>query len=521
MLNLIFMIAFIVVTVGILGFGIYKVIQIVKNPMPKTINYIAEIKRLIFLLVASSVSTILLFVFLAKYQAYPLKAGEWVELIIGCLLFGTALPASINSFILHYYAKELPEKTKKMLFLSLLSSLVLICVGLLLLTNAIADYLVYPLVNGISFSAGFVTPAMEQSPNIAWYALCIISGAMLVYFICDHRYYKEYGKHGILETQFFVSFPAGIIGARIGYVIGEWNHGPNSFATRVANGEWWAPFAIWEGGLTIISGAIIGILVGIAFYLWKNRKYSIWLAVDIIVPCILIAQAVGRWGNFFNCEVHGLEVSRESMWWLPKIIANNARFSDTAGWANEGMIYLPLFYIESIANLIGYFIIRFAIGKGLRKYLELGDLAALYVAWYGLTRVIMEPLRHPSYNMGNDGYWSWIWSIIFFLLAVLLIVFNHIVRFIIEEVKHTGVTIKKSLFKGVLACSLFLVISLPFIILGTIGMATGTPSNTIAFNDFNNGIIFLVIGVSFFLLQAVCIPYIIRGIKYKEAHNEN
>jgi len=133
----------------------------------------------------------------------------------------------------------------------------------------------------------------------------------------------------------------------------------------------------------------------------------------------------------------------------------------------------------------------------------------------------MEPLRHPSYNMGNDGYWSWIWSIIFFLLAVLLIVFNHIVRFIIEEVKHTGVTIKKSLFKGVLACSLFLVISLPFIILGTIGMATGTPSNTIAFNDFNNGIIFLVIGVSFFLLQAVCIPYIIRGIKYKEAHNEN
>lgn len=512
---LILMIIFIALSVGLFAFSVYKVVQIVNHPMPKTINYKKEITNLLYLIAGAATSAILLFIFLVKYQSYPLKGGEWFELILGSLLFGLALPSAVNSFILHYYGKELDEKLKKGLFISLLSSLFVLCVGLLLLTNSFADYLIYPLVNGLSFQDGFVNPAMSAKPNLAWYAICIISGAVLVYFICDHRYYKEYGKHGILETLFFVAFPAGVIGARVGYVIGEWNHGVNSFAYRVANGEWWAPLAIWEGGLTIISGAIIGIAVGIAFYLWKNRKYSIWLAVDIIVPCILIAQAVGRWGNFFNCEVHGLEVDKSAMWFLPKIVANNAAFSDVAGWASDGKIYLPLFFIESITNLIGYFVIRFAVGKGLRKYLELGDLACLYIAWYGLTRVILEPLRHPSYNMGNDGYWSWFWSIFFFLLAMLLIVINHIVRFIIEEVKHKGITIKHSFLIGAVSAASFVAISSVLIILGAINMAQGIPSNTITFSAFNNGVIMLVVGLSIFLMVFTSLPYIIRGIKVK------
>ena len=516
MAYLILMVLFYVVAVAIFAFATYKTMQLVKHPQPKTIDYVTEVKRTIFLILAIGVASVLGFIFMASYNEFPMKVYEWIALGFGSFLFGACLSSGVLAFMLHYYAKELPEKLKKILFYSILGSAFLLIIGLILLTNGVADYITYPIVNGISFTHGFVRPGSGYSPNVAFYALCIISGAALVYFICDHRYYKEYGEHGILESTFFVAFPAGVIGARIGYVIGEWNHGANSFAYRVTHGQWWAPLAIWEGGLTIISGALIGIIVGVAWFIWRNKKYSIWLAVDIIVPTILVAQAVGRWGNFFNCEVHGLEVSGEGWKWLPKIIFNNMRFSESSGWAAEGNIYVPLFFIESISNLTGYFIIRFLIGKGLRKYLELGDLALLYIAWYGLTRVIMEPLRSTAYNMGNDGYWSWIWSYVFVVGATLLIVINHIVRFIISEKKGTSVTIKNSLKGGIITASSLLVVSLGFIIPAIILMSKGTPSTTIMFNDFNNGLILLVIGLSFFLLIITCVPYIYKGLKINE-----
>lgn len=520
MFYLVMMIFFIVFSFGAFIYGIRRLMNVIKHPMPKTIDYHDEIKKLLYLVGGITVSVLLTFIFLSLYQGYSLNVGEWVELIIGSLLFGVSFPSAVFAFILHYYAKELDEKLKKYLFYTLLGSLFLICVGLWLLTNGIADHILYPLVNGINFQEGFVSPISSVKPNLAWYAICIISGATLVLFICDHRFYKEYGKHGILESTFFIAFPAGIIGARLGYVIGEWNHGTNSFAERVANGEWWAPLAVWEGGLTIISGAIIGIVVGVLWYLYANKKYSIWFAVDVIVPCILVAQAVGRWGNFFNSEVHGLEVPASSMWFLPKIVLNNMRYSDVAGWASEGMIYLPLFYIESITNLLGYFMIRFVIGKGLRKYLELGDLAFLYVAWYGLTRVILEPLRHPSYNMGNDGYWSWVWSIIFFLIAMSLIAINHNLRFILEERKGKSITVKNSLKIGSIGGGLTLILAISYVAVGSLLMSRDTPSGTITFSDYNNGIIILVIGISLIMLATTFIPFIIKGVRHRAATKE-
>ena len=305
MVNLVLMIIFSVITLGLFGYLMYRVISRVRSTQPKLINYTNELKIASILSLSMGVSTALVFVFLAFYHSYHLFGSEWAELVFGSFLLGVSLPAGLSSFIIHYYAKELGEDIHSLTFKSFLISVFILIISLWILTTAFADYITYPLVNGVSFSAGFVTPLSSVKPTIAWYALCILAGAVFVYFLCDHRLFVEYGKHGIIESTFLVAFPAGIIGARIGYVIGEWNHGTNSFATRVANGEWWAPLAIWEGGLTIISGAIIGIVVGVAWYMWRNRQYSIWVAVDIIVPTILIAQGIGRWGNFFNCEAFG------------------------------------------------------------------------------------------------------------------------------------------------------------------------------------------------------------------------
>ncbi len=281
----------------------------------------------------------------------------------------------------------------------------------------------------------------------------------------------------------------------------------------MANGEWWSPLAIWEGGLTIITGALVGIIVGVLWFIWRNKKYSIWLAVDIIVPTILIAQAIGRWGNFFNAEVHGFEVAASSWrWFLPKMVLNNMAFSEKLGPAAAGNIYLPLFYIEFLSNLAGYFFIRFALGKGLRKYLQLGDLAFSYIVWYGLTRVIMEPLRSHAYNMGTDNFYSWIWAMVFVVAGCFAIFMNHFIRYLLNRKKESFKN--QSLLGSSITSFVLLAVSIVFIVLGAIYMG-GERTNTMMFDNFNTGLLLLIIGLGVLSIFGCGIIYLIQGLSKK------
>jgi phosphatidylglycerol:prolipoprotein diacylglycerol transferase len=264
------------------------------------------------------------------------------------------------------------------------------------------ELITYPLVYQIVIYKGF---------SVHFYALFILGGAILVYFICDHYFYIEYGKHGLIENLFYIAFPAGIVGARLWYVIGNWYR--EGFNERPLDA-----FAVWDGGLAIMGGALLGGIVGILFLKWRRKWIPTRHAADLIVPTILIAQAIGRWGNFFNQEVYG-NITNSAYWWfLPEFIVRQMTIS--------GSMRVPLFLIEGIVNLSGYFIIRYAVGHGLKKYTKMGDLALLYVIWYGLTRFILEPMRDPAFNMGTNDKWSWIWSIVFIALGVLAIVANHL-----------------------------------------------------------------------------------------------
>ena len=84
--------------------------------------------------------------------------------------------------------------------------------------------------------------------------------------------------------------------------------------------------------------------------------------------------------------------------------------------------------IESFINLTGFFVLKFGMGVGLSKWIKQGDIALGYLVWYGLTRGIMEPLRDPTYNMGNQGQWSVIWGWVFFAVGILAILANHIIQ---------------------------------------------------------------------------------------------
>ena len=163
--------------------------------------------------------------------------------------------------------------------------------------------------------------------------------------------------------------------------------------------------------------------------------------------------------------------------------------------------------------MIGYLLLGELFSRKLRKYTELGDLAFGYVLWYGLVRTFMEPLRDPAYNMGEDGYWSYIWSIMFIAIGVLLIAGNHLVRYFIKRNKETF-TPKKSWGKsGLIATIILATLGLAITITGVSLMLTGNFSPKLEFNQFNIGLISTVIGGSLIISLIIPIPYMIEGFK--------
>lgn len=327
--------------------------------------------------------------------------------IFGSLFFALALLLFAASFVLHYYKFNLLKVHQKASKLVMVISAVLA----LLFLFVTLDGLTY--LNVIKFPLPMGIPGQE--PVVAFYAIFILSGALLVLAISDHEFYKKYGRHGILENVFYIAFPAGIVGARLWYVIGEWENG--GYADNPMK-----IFAFRDGGLAIMGGALLGIIVGVWFFVKFRKEYSITFAFDVIVPTILVAQAIGRWGNFTNQEVYGGVIGNMSNWfWVPEFVKRQMYIL--------GEYRQPFFLVESLLNLMGYFVIRFAVGRGLQKYRKPLDLGFLYIVWYGLVRFIMEPLRDPLFNMGNSGKWSVYNALIFFVVGILLIVLNHVFKF--------------------------------------------------------------------------------------------
>lgn len=280
----------------------------------------------------------------------------------------------------------------------LLSGIGTIIFGLLTLElfNPLMDY---PLPKGIPF----------DNPVVTFYALFIMTGAFTAYWLTERAFIKKGFPRGYLEDIFLIAFPAGILGARLWYVWGQWE-------VEFANGPWLRIFYVWEGGLAIMGGALLGAIVGISYVFFKKRDIDILEGIDIVLPTILVAQAIGRWGNFFNQEVYGS--ATEAWTWLPSFIQSQMTIF--------GEFRVPLFLIEGFINLTGYFVLVFAVGNGLKKWRYKGDIGLLYPVWYGLTRVILEPLRDSQYIMYN--FWSFFWGIAFVALGLLGIVINHWVQ---------------------------------------------------------------------------------------------
>lgn len=348
-------------------------------------------------------------------SGWNLSGGEYALALIGSFVLALGLSSLYAAFGLVFYKPTLESRIIKIAKIVMYVSIPVIIIFLALATEGIANHLTYPLVNRISLSEGFIAPSNHTAEYaVAFYGILIVSGAVIVYFVSDHFFFKKFKRHGILDSTFYIAFPAGLVGARLWYCyVLEFDTYADNFL---------AVLKVWDGGLAIMGGAILGIIAGVTFVLVRRKYVNIRWAMDVIVPAILIAQAIGRWGNFFNLEVHGLEVAASSWRFLPSIIANNMAFSSTDGQAASGNIYVPLFLIESVTNLAGYFVITYGVGKGLRKWLSLGDLSMSYLIWYGATRAIMEPLRSAEFEYGQ----SWISSFLLIGAGILGIIAFHV-----------------------------------------------------------------------------------------------
>lgn len=268
---------------------------------------------------------------------------------------------------------------------------------------------------------------------IAFYGIIIVFGAVLALFLSNYRAHKDGYDWHFFETIFIVAFPAGIIGARIWYVIASWDEFAGQAFTKV--------FEIWNGGLAIQGGAIAGVIAGILMVYFRRKGTPILKATDYAVPTILIAQAIGRWGNFFNQEVFGQQVSQSAWDFLPSFILNNMQ-NGTSGMlgaptvvVSEGNIVAPLFLVEGIINLLFYFVIAHVLPDILGKHYKDGDATFGYFVAYGVVRFALEPLRNSTFIMGDDvgKQNSSTMAIIFIVVGVLLIAANHILRYLSDK----------------------------------------------------------------------------------------
>lgn len=168
-------------------------------------------------------------------------------------------------------------------------------------------------------------------------------------------------------------------------------------------------FITWHGGLAIYGGLITGALV---LYFFSRSKFINTLDfLDIAAPGVMIAQSIGRWGNFINQEAYGAAV--KSLDYLPGFIRDQMYI--------DGAYRQPTFLYESTWNLLGFILIIFLRRKP--KFLKQGDITAFYLIWYGCGRMIIEGMRTDSLYFMGLRVSQWL-SALLIILGVALVVYQ-------------------------------------------------------------------------------------------------
>lgn len=223
--------------------------------------------------------------------------------------------------------------------------------------------------------------------KIYWYAIIIVIGMISAFFVISTLFKRRNMSSELFLTYFVIALPIAIITTRLFYCI-----------TDGMPIKYWFNFdSIRNGGLSIVGGIIGGAASVIVISIVK--KVNFFRVGDCVVVGLLLAQAIGRWGNFVNQEVYGAEVASEGMQWFPFAVY----IDKTDSW------HYAFFFYESMVNLTAAILLFINAWRNGKK--PNGVNTACYLLVYGLTRTVMEPLRDSQYILGDGIPWSMVMSI--------------------------------------------------------------------------------------------------------------
>lgn len=257
---------------------------------------------------------------------------------------------------------------------------------------------------GIVFN--YIDPvAFNLGPlSVRWYGIIIAVGILLGYFVAQRALVKAGLHKDTLVDIIFYSALFGFIAARIYFVIFQWPYYAENPSEIIK---------IWHGGIAIHGGLIGGFIAGVI--VCKVKNLNPFQIGDIVAPSIILAQGIGRWGNFMNHEAHGGPVSRAFLeqLHLPNFIIENMYIN--------GQYYHPTFLYESIWDVAGFIIL-----VNIRKHLNLGETFFLYLTWYSIGRFFIEGLRTDSLMLTSNIRVAQLVSILLILISISLIVYRRI-----------------------------------------------------------------------------------------------
>lgn len=276
--------------------------------------------------------------------------------------------------------------------------------------------MLFSIFNGMPPDPGW-NPPLPRGGGSWMYPICIILGFAVAITLGCLKLWKRY-KVSVEPFYWFIliGVPTAILGARFG-------------SCAIGQTPWEEFFHNFGQGLAIEWGVMLTVLVAFIYFplILKRPRYrvrdyfgkeekvkrvSMWMYFDAIVPAILIAQFIGRWGNYCNQEVYGRIVTDENLaWFLYKVLP---------GMYINGEWRQPLFFWEGIGNLCMFFILYFGVEFISKR--KTGDLAGCYFVWYGTFRASLEPLRDDQFGFKVSIITSIVWAII----GILFILVNHL-----------------------------------------------------------------------------------------------
>ncbi|GMM20112.1 prolipoprotein diacylglyceryl transferase [Lactobacillus amylovorus subsp. amylovorus] len=252
-----------------------------------------------------------------------------------------------------------------------------------------------------------INPVAFQLGNLSvkWYGIIMAVAIILAAFMAINEGKKRHIIPDDFVDLLLWAVPLGYVGARIYYVIFEWGY-YSQHPDQI--------IAIWNGGIAIYGGLIAGLIVLLVFC--YKRELPPFLMLDIIMPGVMAAQILGRWGNFVNQEAHGGSTTLHFLQslHLPEFIIQQMKIG--------GTYYKPTFLYESFFNLIGLILILSLRHK--KHVFKQGEVFMTYLLWYSVVRFFVEGMRTDSLYIFGIIRVSQALSLVLFIATIILWIYR-------------------------------------------------------------------------------------------------